>query len=77
MERMRNDDKSLEGLIDLAIYQCQKRDIDCVYEFNRRHRLRRPPGRIDDAPETSHTPTLRSHYRKELMNMLVRLCREF
>ena len=51
MERMRNDDKSLDGLIDLAIDQCQKHDIDCVYEFNRRHRPRRPPGRIDDAPK--------------------------
>ena len=53
MVRMRNDEDTMNGLIDVA--KCKEFGIDVVYEFNRLHRPRRPPRRIDQAPETIHS----------------------
>ena len=58
-------------------YNTSLATISGIYEFNRLHRPRRPPRRIDQAPETTLVPDIHTHYRKEMISVLDRLATEF
>ena len=59
------------------LYNTSLATISGIYEFNRLHRPRRPPRRIDQAPETTLVPDIHTHYRKEMISVLDRLATEF
>ena len=50
-------------------YNTSLATISGIYEFNRLHRPRRPPRRIDQAPETTLVQDIHTHYRKEMINL--------
>ena len=73
MIQMRNDETGTDGIISAAIQKCESTGLDPVYEYSKKHRLRRPPKRIDDCNETSGIQTLSDYYRREIAVVLDQL----
>ena len=76
LERMRQDEDSVNNLFSVAQDKCEQNGIDCKYEFSKKHRPRRPPRRLDDAPATAAVIDFETHYRKEMFRVIDRLRKE-
>ena len=55
LQSERNDDDNLNRTLVVCENMASKFDIDPDEEFNTKHRKRKPPKRIDENPETTHT----------------------
>ena len=54
LETERSNEFNLNNLIIIGEKISTKYDIDPDVEFNRKHRVKRPPKRFDDNPQTTH-----------------------
>ena len=52
LRHLRNDEENLNKQIDAAIIFSHRIGIDAIEEYQRHHRPRRQPRRIDEQPET-------------------------
>ena len=70
LRHLRNDEDNLNKQIDAAIIFAGRLGIDAVEEYQRHHRPRRQPRRIDEQPETVARLDLNEYYRKEFIQIL-------
>lgn len=70
LEHIRNDSDGLDNQIQAAKSVAEQHGIDPDAEYNRHHRQRNKPRRIDDQPETAANLSLVDHYRKEFVAVL-------
>ncbi len=54
LEIERSNEVNLNNLITIGEKMANKHGVDPDREFDRKHRKRRPPKRIDDAPQTTY-----------------------
>jgi hypothetical protein len=75
LEHIRNKSDDLDNQIQAAKTVAEQHGIDPDAEYNRHHRQRKRPRRIDDQPETAANLSLLDHYRKEFIAVLdVQIC---
>jgi hypothetical protein len=67
---LRNDEENLNRQIDAAIIFSHRIGIDAIEEYQRHHRPRRQPRRIDEQTETEAHLDLNEYYRKEFVQIL-------
>lgn len=60
--------------IDAAIAFAERLKLNPEQEFNKHHRLRKPPKRLDENAENAHQMAMKEFYRKEFLQFLNRLC---
>ena len=70
LRHLRNDEDNLNKQIDAAIVLAGRIGIDLVEEYQRHHRPRRQPKRIDEQPETAARLDLNEYYPKEFIQIL-------
>ena len=70
LRHLRNDKENLNKQIDAAIIFSHRIGIDAIEEYQRHHRPRRQPRRIDEQPETEARLDLNEYYRKEFIQIL-------
>ena len=70
LRHLGNDEDNLNKQIDAAIIFGGRLGIDAVEEYQRHHRPRRQPRRIDEQPETVARLDLNEYYRKEFIQIL-------
>ncbi|CAB3989752.1 zinc finger MYM-type 1-like [Paramuricea clavata] len=70
LEHIRNDGEGLKNQIQATKSVAEQHGIDPDDEYNRHHRQRKKPRRIDDHPETAANLCLVEHYRKEFFAVL-------
>ena len=70
LRHLRNDEDNLNKQIDVAIVFAGHIGIDAVEGYQRRHRPRRQPKRIDEQPETAACLDLNEYYRKGFIKIL-------
>ena len=76
---MRDDNKSIDNLIECGIIFAKKLNIDPDADFNRHHRRRLQPKKIDENSDTQCTFNLKTFYKmefKEVFNTLITLLSE-
>src|SRR5690349_1060461 len=64
LETERSNEINLNNLIITSEKLAKKYGIDPESEFNRKHRRRRPPRRLDDNPQTTYQFTRYGHFVK-------------
>jgi len=62
---MRDDNKSIDNLIESGIIFAKKLNIDPDADFNRHHRRRLQPKKIDKNSDTQYTLNLKTFYKME------------
>ena len=65
LRRINEDSHAIDAKIHAGIAYARKLGGDPEAEFNRKHRVRRPPSRIDDNPDSQVTLTMMQFYRRE------------
>ena len=70
LKRINDDEKAMDDEIDAGIVFAKKLGGNPVAEFSRKHRVRRPPRRTDDNPNTQEELSIFQCYRSEFMNVL-------
>ena len=70
LRRINEDSHGMDAEIHAGIAYARKLGGDSEAEFNRKHRVRRPPSRIDDNPDSQVTLTMMQFYRREFKTVL-------
>ena len=70
MEKIRADDKMMDDQVESSIIFARSLGIDPENDFNRHHRPRRAPRRLDEQAETAAVVSLRHFYRKQFREVL-------
>ena len=70
LRRINEDSHAMDAEIHAGIAYTRKLGCDPEAEFNRKHRVRRPPSRIDDNPDLQVTLTMMQFYRREFKTVL-------
>jgi len=65
LQRMQEKDEEIDAQIRAACQFAEKLEIDPERDYQKLHRVRRPPRRVDDHPETTASISLHQFYRKE------------
>ena len=72
---LRDDKNDLDNQTDAAVDFSERYGIDAIGEYQRHHRSRRPPRRVDERPETATNLDLKDFDRKEFIQILdVQIC---
>ena len=74
LERIRMDDSGVNNEVQAACSFFKQFDVDPEYEFQKIHRKRVPPRRLDEALETVADLTMASFYRKASKGQAVPKC---
>ncbi|CAF1161390.1 unnamed protein product, partial [Rotaria magnacalcarata] len=77
LETERSNEFNLNNLIIIGEKISTKYDIDPDVEFNRKHRVKRPPKRFDDNPQTTHILSRTEYYRKAFRQVIDQLITEY
>ena len=70
LRRINGDSHAMDAEIHAGTAYARKLGGDPEAEFNRKHRVRRPPSRIDDNPDSQVTLTMMQFYRREFKTVL-------
>lgn len=70
LKKINEDFEAIDNQIHAAIAYTVKLGGEPEAEFNRKHRVRRPPRRIDDNPDSQVELTMVQFYRQELKSVL-------
>ena len=70
MEKIRADDSMMDNQIESSIIFARRPGIDPEVDFNRHHRPRRTPRRVDEQAGTAAVLSLQQFYRKQLREVL-------
>lgn len=70
MEKIRADDKMMDDQIESSLIFARSLGIDPENDFNRHHRPRRAPRRLDEQAETVAVVSLREFYRMQFREVL-------
>ena len=70
LRRINEDSHAMDAEIHAGIAYARKLGGDPEAEFNRKHRVRRPPSMIDDNPDSQVTLTMMQFYRREFKTVL-------
>ena len=70
MEKIRADDNMMGNQIESSIIFARRLGIDPEDDFNRHHRPRRAPRRVDEQAGTAAVLSLQQLYRKQLREVL-------
>ena len=70
LKQLNSNTEGLNGEIESAVKFATNRGLDPTSDFQRYHRRRRPPARLDDNAETSASLDLLTFYRKEFKAVL-------
>ena len=70
LRRINEDSHAMDAEIHAGIAYARKLGGDPEAEFNRKYRVRRPPSRIDDNPDSQVTLTMMQFYRREFKTVL-------
>ncbi|CAM1298252.1 Uncharacterised protein g2079 [Pycnogonum litorale] len=70
LKHMRNDSDALDKEIEAAVVFSEKFGIDVQAEFQKHHRPRRPPIRVDERAENTAMLNVNEFYRKEFIQIL-------
>lgn len=79
LTKVRDDNMSVDNLIESAIIFAKQLNINPEEDFNRHHRRRLKPKKIDSNASTQCTINLKTFYRVEFKNVfdtLIHLCSE-
>ncbi|CAM4949812.1 unnamed protein product [Rotaria socialis] len=77
LETERSNEFNLNNLLIIGEKISTKYDIDPDVEFNRKHRVKRPPKRFDDNPQTTHILSRTEYYRKTFRQVIDQLITEY
>ena len=70
LKRINDDEKAMDDEIQAGIVFAKKLGGNPEAEFNRKHRVRRPPRRINDNPSTQTELSIFQFYRREFKKVL-------
>ena len=70
LRRINENSHAMDAEINAGIAYARKLGGDPEAEFNRKHRVRRPPSRIDDNSDSQVTLTMMQFYRREFKTVL-------
>ena len=70
LKRINDDEKAMDDEIQAGIVFAKKLVGNPEAEFSRKHRVRRPPRKIDDNPNTQAELSIFQFYRKEFKKVL-------
>ena len=70
VQKLRDDDKMMDDQIEASVIFAKNIEIDAEADFNRHHRPRRAPGRVDEQAGTAAKFSLRAYYRNQFREVL-------
>ena len=70
LRRIKEDSHAMDAEIHAGVAYARKLGGDPEAEFTHKHRVRRPPSRIDDNPDSQVTLTMMQFYRREFKTVL-------
>ena len=62
LQKIRDDDKMIDNQIEASVIFTRNTEIDAEADFNRHHRPRKAPRRVDEEAETATVFSLRAYY---------------
>ena len=70
LQKLRDDDKMIDDQIEASVIFPRNIEIDVETDFNRHHRTRKAPRRVDEQAETTSVFSLHDYYRNQFREVL-------
>ena len=70
LQKLCDDDKMIDDQIEASVIFARNVEIDAKADFNRHHRPRKAPRRVDGQAETATVFSLRAYYRNQFREVL-------
>ena len=70
LQKLHDDDKMIDDQIEASVVFARNIEIDAEADFNRHHRPRKAPIRVDEQAETATVFSLRAYYRNVLLSRM-------
>ena len=70
LQKLRDDDKMIDDQIEASVIFARNIEIDAKADFNRHHRPKKAPRRVDEQAETATVFSLQAYYRNQFREVL-------